>query len=214
MLFCHVTSQVQTDKHDQLLSQKGGTGFPYLAFLDAEGNVLAKHMGMREVAGFSATAKTAAAFVDLKKKAENGDKAAKSELLVQQLELGHLSADDARAKMKDVALSAEQKAKVEALLANAEVQDVLKTVTQDKATRVAAGKKFLELKKAGKPAPAGEREFQSYWIFIMDAAEADKDARTFEEAYEALKKKYGPNMSPQFTKMTEDRLAKLKEAGK
>ena len=214
MLFCHVTSQVAADKHPQLLSEKGGTGFPYLAFLDAEGNVLAKHLGARDAAGFSATGKSATAFVDLKKKAEKGDKAAQADLLVQQLELGHLSADDARQKMKEVALSAEQKAKVEALFADVEVREVLKGVTQDKATRVAAGKKFLEMKKAGKPAPAGDRELQGYWIFIMDAAEEGKDAKTFAEAFEALKQKYGPNMSPQFTKATEDRLAKLKEAGK
>ena len=182
--------------------------------MDAEGNVLAKHLGARDAAGFSATGKSATAFVDLKKKAEKGDKAAQAELLVQQLELGHLSADDARKKMKEVALSAEQKAKVEALFADVEVREVLKSVTQDKATRIAAGKKFLEMRKASKPAPAGDRELQGYWISIMDAAEEGKDAKTFAEGFEALKQKYGPNMSPQFTKMTEDRLAKLKEAGK
>ena len=153
-------------------------------------------------------------FLDLKKKADKGDKAAKADLLVQQLELGHLGADEARTRMKDVDLNPAQKARIESLLVDVEIRDILKTVTPDKVTRIAAAKKFLAMKKAGKPVPSGDREIQAYWIFIMDAAEETKDAATFEEAFDALKKKYGAQMSPQFTKTTEDRLSKLKEGGK
>jgi len=96
-------------------------------------------------------------------------------------------------------------------LAGLEIREVLSTVTRDRATRLAAGKKFLEMKKAGKPAPTGDQEFQAYWIFIMDYAEGEKDAATFEEGFEALKQRYSQQMSPQFKNATEERLKKLKE---
>ena len=36
-------------------------------------------------------------------------------------------------------------------------------------------------KKAGKPAPSGERECQTYWILIMGHAEKTKDVKLYEE---------------------------------
>jgi hypothetical protein len=56
VLFCHVTTHVQGDKYDGLLREKGGTGFPTLAFMDEAGEVLAKQPGAeRTVPAFSGT---------------------------------------------------------------------------------------------------------------------------------------------------------------
>ena len=45
VLFCHVTTRIEGDPHQELLQQKGGRGFPTLKFLDAEGEVLGAPQG-------------------------------------------------------------------------------------------------------------------------------------------------------------------------
>lgn len=216
VLFCHITTHLATEKYDQLLSEKGGNGFPYLVFMDSEGNVIARHEGSRDAAGFAETGKKAQAFLDLQKKAAKGDRAAKIDLLIAQLELGHLKMDEAQGKLKELGeLSKEQKAKVDGLLVGAEVQEILKTVKRgDKPSAIEAGKKFYEMNKAKRPAPMGDNEFQGYWILMMDYAESQKDAAVFEAGLEALKARYGSNIRAEFVRMNEERLKKIKDAGK
>lgn len=215
MLYCNITSQVPTDKDQDLLEQKGGDGFPYLIFMDSEGNILAKHEEERDAEGFARTGKKATAFLELKAKAGKGDKAAQTELVIAQLELGHITGEEAQKKLSGLgSLSKAQQAKVDGLLAAAEVRETLKTVTREKETQLAAGKRFLEMKKAGKPAPDGD-EAQPYWILIMNYAEEQKDAGTFADALQALKAKYGDNpQAAPFFKAKEAALKALQDQKK
>ncbi len=216
VLFCHITSRVPGEKHGNLLSEKGGRGFPHMAALDSDGNVIAVHQGRRDPSGFAETMKAASRFMDLVKKAEAGDKAAKFEVLVHRLKMGSLSGPEAEKAAGELGpLSKEQQKTLEGLLADAAVRGVLEGMTRDPNSRLEAGKKFLEMKKAGKPAPSGEREFQVYWILMMDYAEKQKDAATFEEALKALKARFGNSSQAQkFFKDKEEALRKLKEEGK
>lgn len=50
----HNTSRVDDDPYPRLLSEKGGTGFPSLFFLDETGDVLLKQ-GSRTVDAFAET---------------------------------------------------------------------------------------------------------------------------------------------------------------
>ena len=59
VLFAHVTSQVPGDKNQDLLQKKGGTGFPFIAFMDSEGNVIAKHEASRTAYGWARTGEKA-----------------------------------------------------------------------------------------------------------------------------------------------------------
>ena len=211
MLFCHVTTRVATDKHQDLLSQKGGQGFPHIVFMDEAGNVLAEHEDQRTAAAFAKTGGKARDFLALKAKAEKGDKAAVIDLTIAQLELGHIGAEEADKKLKDAKLTKEQQAKVDGLKAAAEVRDIMKSVTQDPATQAAAGRKFLELKKAGKPAPADDQGFQAFYILILNNAEKDKDVPLFEECLKALKDRFGSVPQAQgFFKAKDEALKKLK----
>jgi hypothetical protein len=215
VLFLHNTSQVEGDTYPKLLSEKGGTGFPYLVFMDSDGNVLAKHEGQRGTAEFDKTfEEKVKAFLELKKKAEGGDAPAKLELFEKQLALRHFKADEARKKMAELGeLPADKKDKFNAQILSIEIADVFATVTRDKATRIAAGKKLVEFKKAGR-IPSGEREVQSFWILIMDHAEAEKDAALFEEALKAMRDKFGANTRmAKFFEEKEAILAKLKGGG-
>ena len=213
MLFCHITSNVKEEKDQKLLSQKGGGGFPYVVFMDADGNVTAKLAGQRTVDGFGQTAEKAKAFAELKKKADGGDKAAKHDYFLQALELSHFAADVARKKMTEVELTAEEKEKVESKCLDLEVSDALASITEDKETRLAAGKKFAEMKKAGRIAKS-DQTVQPFWILMMDYAESQKDAALYEEGLNAMKEKFGAQMNNPKVKewfaTREETLAKLK----
>ena len=215
MLYCNITSHVPADKDQDLLEQKGGEGFPYLIFMDSKGNVLAKHEDQRDAEGFARTGKKATAFLELKAKADKGDKAAQIDVAIAQLELGHITSEEARKKLSGLGtISKAQQAKMDALLVAAEVRETLKSVTEEKGTQLAAGKKFLDMRKAGKAAPEGD-EAQGFWILIMIYAEEQKDAGTFSDALKALKAKYAGNpQAAEFFREKEATLKKLQDGKK
>jgi hypothetical protein len=166
--------------------------------MDKDGNVLVEHEGDRSVDGFEETGKKAAKHLELKAKAEKGDKAAKIELVLGDLEAGRMKPDEAKKMLEGVELTADQKKQYEAALANSEINDILNgfhptsQAEADKA-REEIAQKFLERKKAGKPAPTGERECQTYWVLLMGHAEKTKDVKLYEEGLNALKAKFGQN---------------------
>jgi hypothetical protein len=209
VLFCHITTQIQGEKHGNLLEEKGGEGFPHIVFMDAQGNVLAVHEEERSAEGFSKTGAKAKTFVTLKEKAAKGDPAAKIDFIIAQLDMGQLKAAEAEKQLKDAGkLSKEQQAKLDEILANATVMDIVKAIESENEAKE-AGKKFYEMQKAGKPGPTSDQAIQPYYILGMNAAEEAKDAATFEKNLNALKAKFGSN--PQASKFFEAKEKKLEE---
>lgn len=209
MLLCHITSNVKSDKYQTLLQEKGGNGFPYLVFMDSEGNVLAKHEGARNAEGFEKSAGKAAEFTALKKKAEEGDAAAKIDLLIAQLTLNHLKVEEAQKRLKELGdVPKDKQEKIAGMILNAEVNEIARTITKEKPTRLAAGKKYLEMKKAGR-VPTADQEMQVFWILMMEFAENEKDAETYEAGLATLKAKFGGN--PRTKKFFEEKEAALEK---
>ncbi len=183
----------------RLFTEKGGRGFPYLAILDAEGNLLAKHFGQRTLEMFRETGRRAQAkaqvLLDLKAKAGQGDAAAIHAYLLAQLELGHLKLEEARRRADELAnLSQEQTKKLRGLLADLEVEEI--AAVRDETSIVEAGRKCFEMKRAGR-VPIGAEAVQAFWFMILEYAEDRKDAVAFEEGLDALRSKFGadPRMS-------------------
>lgn len=212
VLLCHLTTQIQGEKHADLLEQKGGQGFPHIVFMDSEGNVLAEHQGDRSADGFSKTGQKAKEFVSLKAKADKGDKAAKIDFIIVQLSLGQVKAAEAEAKIKEAGTpTKEQQAKLEGELVNVSVMDTMKTVDDEESAK-AAGKKFYDMEKAGKPAPTGDQSMQPYYILMMKAAEEAKDAVIFEKALKTLKGKFGSNPNAKrFFEANDKKLEEMKK---
>jgi hypothetical protein len=211
VLFCHITTQIQGEKHANLLEEKGGEGWPHIVFMDAEGNVLAVHEADRSAEGFSKTGEKAKSFVSLKAKAEKGDKAAKIDFLVLQLSLGQIKPEEAEKKIKDAGpITKEQKAKLDGELTNASVLASVKGISDEEGAK-ALGKKFYEMQKAGKAGPTSEQALQPYYILMMNAADELKDGKTFEAALKALKAKFGDTpQAKKFFEAKEKRLEELK----
>ncbi|MDO8348701.1 MAG: hypothetical protein Q7T30_00575 [Planctomycetota bacterium] len=208
MLFCHMTSRVEGDAHPKLLSEKGGTGFPYLVFMDGAGNVLAK-AGDRSVAGLQKTREACGAYLELEKKVKAGDKGAATDFLIARLEMGQLKFADTKQAVADLGpVNAAQQKKIEGLVFGLEIQDMLSGLkSQEEAN--AAGRKFAAMMDEGR-APTGMVARQFYSL-IASAAEADKDAKTFEKALKGLKEAVGdaPGSAKVFERMQQT-LDKLK----
>lgn len=79
VLYCHVTTDLLEDRWPDLLSEKGGTGWPHVAFLDAEGEVLLPHKGPDTVEGFAKSAADARTYLAARAAAAGGDRTAAAE---------------------------------------------------------------------------------------------------------------------------------------
>jgi len=228
VLYLNVTTHVEGDKDQDLLGQKGGGGFPYLIVMDADGKVMAKHQGARTTEGFEATLKTATEFADARKKAAEGtDAGAKLEVFTKDLEFGNYGAADARKAYEALGTVGDaEKTKIEGLLAVLEIREVMAAINkkaekvgdapdkdaQFKLLRIEAGKKFMEMNKAGRVPGAGTNETSMFWSFILEAAEDAKDVAAFEAGLAKLKDLYASN--PQAQKFIQDKeaiLQKMKE---
>jgi len=103
--FLHVTTRIDGRKNDDLMSKKGGPGFPTFMFLDPKGGVLAMRaggIGLEQMGQLAEKAqKRRAGFLEVKKKAEAGDAAAMIRLDVWRLELGHIGLDEFRKSYPD-----------------------------------------------------------------------------------------------------------------
>lgn len=209
MLFCHVTSRVEGDAHQSLLQEKGGRGFPYLVWMDADGNVLAKQ-GDRSVEGFQKTHKTLTDFLALEAKAAKGDKAAGVDALLAGLELGRYDADQAKEKIAGLGkIPADKQKLIDGMLVNLEVDAVMADVrSQEQA--IEAGTKFLVMEKAGR-VPTGRTAWAFYSV-ILEVHADNKDAKTYEATLGVLRKLLeGERNAARILKRYEDTLEKLKQ---
>ncbi len=191
MLFCHVTTQVEGDANPNLLSEKGGMGFPHMVAMDADGNVLAMHESERTADAFAATMTAAREVqVELKTLAEQagkGDEKAAAVLFEKRLGLAHIAPKDAVVQMAALkGLTDEQKATLNGLIAKGEVNEQLGKLTQDEKTHHAAGKAFQAMLAAGRIPPEGQEQLY-FWYFIAVAGHQDKDAAVVGRALEGVK---------------------------
>ena len=142
------------------------------------------------------------------------DKGAAYDWLVAQLGFGQLKLDEAKKKVTALGkLTPERQAVLDPLIANLEVEEIEKEQAR------ALGKKFLELKKAGK-IPADDRARMRFWSGLLAYAEDQKDAALYEEAMKGHLEaflKAEPRMEQLLDALRDDyerTLAKLKAGGK
>ena len=183
--FLHITTRIADRPYEKLLTEKGGTGFPTLMFLDAEGRILARDVP-RSVKGFEDTFEGVQAFAALLRKAEAGDAGAQVEVLVRQLEMEWFDFEDARARVAALEKvgSKEQKL-LDQLLVDTEVRSVVSDAGEDSAKRQRAGAHFLAMWEE-KRVPEGEGELYAFWSLIADHAEAEGDKKLFKRVVDAF----------------------------
>ncbi|RMH04279.1 MAG: hypothetical protein D6702_03485 [Planctomycetota bacterium] len=176
-----------------MLSEYGGTGFPTLMFLDAEGHKLFRPEG-RDVGSFEKARDRSQEFLELVAKAEQGDAKAKVAAFRQQLELGWFGAAEARERLAGLGkISRKDRQAIERLLVATEVRELAKEAGRDLAKRREAGKRLAEMWRNGQ-VPEDKRLLVSYWGLIADHAEAIGDKKlmkkVLKEADKTVKSDY------------------------
>ena len=214
-MFLHVTSQVQGAKHPRLLQEKGGRGFPYLVYMNAEGKVEAKVQG-RSVKGFSNLGSNLSKFAELTKKQADGDKTVGKDIWLLKVKMGKFSTGQAaRDALKALeGVSDDDKKLLEKSLVDMDIVEVVKGIRRgDRAGTIAAGKKFAGWVKAGRvpSTDANSGVIYGFWNACLVFAGLEKDVTLFEKSLKALKKEFANNQgAANFFKAKEAVLAKMK----
>jgi len=180
--------------------------------MDADGEVLATP-GDRSVGGFNATLAAIETYLDLKKKADAGDKSVVNDLFIAELQLGKLDLDQAKVRHGELrGLSDGQVALIDAAFVNLEVDDIVNQVNTRQLDIEEATERFAEMAKANR-IPTGSFA-SSFWSIVLPYAGTTEDVKLFERGLQALKELVGDNS--QFAPMLktfEEQLEKLKGKG-
>jgi len=152
VLFCHNTSMVEDEPYPKLLREKGGGGFPFLVFLDAEGDVVTPQgYDKFTVKGFEETLGKVNDLFKLEEQVKAGEKTAETPLFIAKAKLGRYTFAEASAKRTKLASeSVAQKEEIDGLLFDLRIASILKKVNPRKAETFDTAKENLAaIKKAG-----------------------------------------------------------------
>jgi hypothetical protein len=186
VLYCHVTTHLKDHKYDGLLREKGGTGFPTLAILAADGELLVRHEGARTVAGVTATAEKAKKVAELRTRAAADPKAA-LDLLDVEAEAGMVPPAEMIRRAKEIGAGApELKPRVDEILFAGEVEELSQQSRKTPETMKAACEKVLGW-ASEKRVPARSRAFDAFWGIVAEQGRATKDMKLMQRAVDALR---------------------------
>jgi len=123
--YLNVASHLEGVPYDKLLQEKGFGGYPTLAFMDADGEVIGKPND-RTVAAFSNSRDALMAIDAVREKAAAGDRKAQVELLFLEYTLGSIKAQALNSGIESLAqyASAEQLAKAEQIRVDARIYEL------------------------------------------------------------------------------------------
>jgi len=189
--FLHVTTRLEDKPYEKLFGELGGTGFPTLMWLDADGRKIQVHNGPRSVKGFEESLGEVELFLDQIEKAENGDAKAATAVLIRQLQLQWFEYDDALARREALTkVSSKEKKELDQLLIDTEVRTHVKTAGKDPEAQRAAGAHFFAM-WSEKRLPAGKSELYRFWTLMADHAEHAGDKKLFRRIVGAFDQSLG-----------------------
>jgi len=182
-MFLNIMTKIEGRKHDNMLGDKGGTGFPYLCAMSSKGDVIAKLSGSRDTAGFAKMMGSADEYVALEKKAANGDAVAKIDFALLRTDLGILTLEQLTAELGDAKLSQAQQTKLTAIKTNGIFDEAFNRLRAERGSpesRKALLDLSLKLYHAGTH-PTGSREGM-YWNGILTHGMENQDEQMVMDA--------------------------------
>lgn len=210
VLFCHITTRLTDRKYETLLSEKKGTGFPYLVFLDGEGELVAAMRGARNMENLTITAATAKANMSLRTKAAAGDVNAKLDWLSYQIQVGWLNAEDGKAAIAGLGkLDAKQTERAKDISTIIEIIDINSSVARKKMTQEEGETKLLAFYNSGR-IPKDKSGMRMLLTSVFNNAHAKKDVKLCEKVLADFRKRAGDDaeMKP-IIKSMEDKIKKI-----
>ncbi len=167
-----MTTRIEGRPYDDLLVQKGRTGFPSIVMLDEDGEALAIG-GARTIEGFEDTLAQAEQMLALAAKAKAGDAAAAKEVFLKRLEWLAIPFADATATLAKLELDDAEQAQAGSWLLQLEMNDARLTKDQQEGLR-----KLLRIRSEGR-LPDDPRIAATFWRMVSVGAERQKDAAAF-----------------------------------
>jgi hypothetical protein len=212
VLFLHVTTRIPDEKDDTLLVQKGGTGFPYLAWLDADGDVMLVHEGDRSTKGFQKGLAELPEAPMRKLKAKATSDASTADYLLAQLEEGQMGYAEAGERVAKLAkVPPDKKKQLDDLITTREVFERPYGARTD-AQLIATANRFLEMVKE-KRIPTDEKLRMQLFSIAFKGLEKAKDAKGYESALaEAKRALANDSKSRKLIENAERTLADLKKS--
>lgn len=205
----HVTTRIPGHKHDGLLAEKGFRGFPTLAFMDAEGNVVAQPQA-RTVASFGKTRDAIGTHADLTKRIEAGEEGLDAELLLAEHALGKVRGDAFKTRAEAITKATdEQKAAIATILTDEEIMQT--AMNARRGGMEAAAKALLAMDEAGKR-PSTQRAKQMFWGTLGSYAVESRDPALAKRAADGMKGALAADKSAgamNYVKGFEERATKL-----
>lgn len=183
VLFTSIATRIEGRKHDDLLRQKGGRGYPTLAIMDAAGEVLTRDID-RNNAGIEKAVQSALDYARLQKRREAGEDVLAEQFFLTQLRLRMLSVDEAQRGLESYGkkLVAKDVGEASSLILALEIEVWRSQMGRDKGA--ALNKGCYEAFKAGRSPVSGSRadEYLFYRPVLVGAGHAE-DLATFEKAF-------------------------------
>ncbi|MHC5210834.1 MAG: hypothetical protein ACYTG2_08965 [Planctomycetota bacterium] len=216
VMFAHVTTRIEGRKDDDLLSRKGFNSFPSLAVMNADGDLLAKLDGSRDVDGFREMMAAGAKVEEIRSRP---DKSLDDEysLLTHDINMGNADVESARARADSLeGLDEARRKEVEGLLTDLEIKAVLGQPKSreefEELSRKAAGV-FAQMWAEGR-VPTSDEAAEPFYILILNHAETTGDVALFERSLAKLRETFGETeRTARFFEAQAERLEKLKAGG-
>jgi len=211
--YLNVMTHIEDRADDALLYDVGGSEHPSIFFLDAAGEVLARHdMTDVTVKALEETGAKVGRSLELKKKADAGDAAAKTDLAIVRCDLGVIEFSDLEGEIEGATLTAEQERAVGTLRADSTVRDMLLMLAsnRDDAARKMVAEEFVGLYRKGTH-PARIANRQQYWRILADEAVATKDAAMLKDAIAGLRAACAAAPSPRVAERLKELDERLRE---
>ena len=204
VLYCHITSGVTGDPHQEFPRELGVWALPFVVALDEEGRPIARAQEpVNQDSVLGLIDKEMVDYRALRTLAAGGDKDAKAKFLMRRIELGHLEADDIQAELVDADyLSEEQEQTIRSGLAGLMLMEILlRTRDGDPENSRKLVEAVMAMKEAGS-IPTGEMAF-FFWQVVLGHADQTADAALFTEALTKIKAM--PIQDPKWMKRMETR---------
>ncbi len=190
MPYLHITTRIADRKHEDLLQEKGGKGTPYMAIMDAGGNVLGKPQWPFDPQGLAATVAAVERWRKLEAAGEAGDAVAKLDAMLLGCELGQVPFDEL--EIDEEALSETQRRWYGQLMVDSEVESLQASLRGGRSPeQIAVLLRDLAAMHAEGSVPSTPELKHFYWQALGQKAVKEGDRATLAEAIEDLKKTPG-----------------------